>query len=60
MTLDEGREVIDQKDVDMQVVAESSRSGGQGGSARLKERRCRTCSKTGHNARTYQVVIGIS
>jgi hypothetical protein len=28
MTIDEGRDLIDQMDIDMQVVAELSRSGG--------------------------------
>jgi hypothetical protein len=35
MTIEEGRDLIDQMDVETQVVAESSRSGGQGSSARL-------------------------
>ena len=43
-------------DVDTQVVAESSRSGGQGRSARPGSRRCGVCGKAGHNARTCQVV----
>jgi hypothetical protein len=60
MTVDEGRDVIDQKDLDAQLVAESSRHRGQGGSARPKERRCGICGKTGHNARTCQVVIAMS
>jgi hypothetical protein len=34
MTVQEASQVIDQMDVDMQVVAGSSRSGGEGGSAR--------------------------
>lgn len=60
MTIEEGRQVINQMDVDTQVVAESSRSCGQEGSARGKERRCRACGKTGHNARTCQIVVSIS
>ncbi|KAM5527928.1 transposase [Fusarium oxysporum f. sp. phaseoli] len=52
MTLEEGRQVIDQMDVDAQVVAESSRSGGQGRSARPRVRHCGICGKPGHNART--------
>jgi hypothetical protein len=60
MTLDEGREAMDQKDVNTQLVAESSRNHSQRGSARPKERRCGICSKTGHNARTCQVVIEVS
>jgi hypothetical protein len=60
MTVDEGREAINQIDVDAQVAAESSRSGGRGESARGKERRCGTCGKTGHNTRTCQIVVAIS
>jgi hypothetical protein len=54
MTIQEGQDLIDQIDVDTQVVAESSRSGGQGSSMRPRVRRCGTCGKTGHNARTCQ------
>jgi FtsZ-binding cell division protein ZapB len=60
MTVEEGRQVIDQMDIDAQVVAESSRSGGQGRSARPGVRRCGICSKPGHNTRTCQVVIKTS
>jgi len=60
MTVEEGRQAIDQMDVDMQVVAESSRSGGRGRSVGPGVRRCGVCSKPGHNARTCQVVIEIS
>jgi hypothetical protein len=60
LTVREGQELIDQMDVDTQVVAESSRSGGRGSSARPRERRCGRCGKTGHNARTCQVVIKAS
>jgi hypothetical protein len=59
MTVDEGREATDQMDVDAQVGGESSRSGGQGRSAQTKERRCRSCGKTGHNARTCQIVVAV-
>jgi hypothetical protein len=59
MTVDEGREAIDQMDVDAQVGGESSRSGGQGRSAQAKERRCGSCGKTGHNARTCQIVVAV-
>jgi hypothetical protein len=44
----------------MQVAAESSKSGGQGRSARPGVRRCGICGKAGHNARTCQVVIETS
>ncbi|RKK11087.1 hypothetical protein BFJ65_g15079 [Fusarium oxysporum f. sp. cepae] len=60
MTVGEGRDAIDQKDVDAQMVAELSRSGGRGRSELARERRCRTCGKTGHNTRTCQIVVRIS
>nr|AKC01510.1 transposase [Fusarium oxysporum f. sp. lycopersici] len=60
MTVEEGRQVIDQTDADAQAVAGPSRSGGQGGPARMKERRCGACGKTGHNARTCQIVVAMS
>ena len=53
MTLDKGRDVIDQKDIDMQLVAESLRSGGRGRSVMLRERRYRTYREAGYNIRTY-------
>jgi len=52
MTAGESRQVVDQMAVDTQVVAESSKSGGQEKSARPGVRRCGVCGKTGHNART--------
>jgi hypothetical protein len=60
MTVEEAREVINQMDVNTQVVAESSRSGGQRRSARPGIRRCSICGKGGHNARTCQVVFETS
>ncbi|KAJ3542614.1 hypothetical protein NM208_g4000 [Fusarium decemcellulare] len=60
MTVEEGRQAIDQMDVDAQVVAESSRSGGRGRSVGPGVRRCGVCGKPGHNARTCQVVIETS
>ncbi|ENH67784.1 hypothetical protein FOC1_g10001255 [Fusarium oxysporum f. sp. cubense race 1] len=60
MTAEEASQVIDQMDVDAQVVAELSRSGGRGRSVGPGVRRCGVCGKTGHNARTCQVVIEAS
>jgi hypothetical protein len=60
MTVEEGRQAIDQMDVDAQVVAELSKGGGQGGSAGMKKGRCGRCGKTGHNARTCQIVVTMS
>ncbi|KAG7000206.1 hypothetical protein FocnCong_v013285 [Fusarium oxysporum f. sp. conglutinans] len=60
MIIEQGRQVIDQIDSNTQVVAESSRGGGQEGSARARERRCGTCGKVGHNARKCQIVVAMS
>lgn len=60
MTLDEGRDEMDQRDIDAQVVAESSRSRGRGRSAMPRERRCGTYGKASHNVRTCQVIIETS
>jgi hypothetical protein len=54
MTIEKGRDLIDQMDIDMQVMAESSRNGGQRRSEGLRIRHCKTYGKTGHNARTCQ------
>ena len=60
MTLDEGRDAIDQIDASRQVVAELSGSHSQGRSARPGSQRCGVCGKAGHNARTCQVVPELS
>jgi hypothetical protein len=54
MTIQEGQDSIDQIDINMQIVGESSRSGGRERSQGPKPRQCSICSKTGYNARTYQ------
>ncbi|CVL09158.1 related to transposase [Fusarium mangiferae] len=59
MTIEQGRQAIGQIDGDTQVATESSRTGGQEGSARAKQRRCGTCGKAGHNARC-QIVVAMS
>jgi hypothetical protein len=60
MTVEEASQIIDQMDVDTQVVAESSKSGGRGRSERQGGRRCGICRKAGHNARTCQVITETS
>ncbi|KAL2885667.1 hypothetical protein HOO65_070129 [Ceratocystis lukuohia] len=60
MTIDEGSIEIDQKDVDAQVMAELSRSGGQGRSGLARVRQCGTCEKAGHNSRTCQKAATVS
>ncbi|ENH67751.1 hypothetical protein FOC1_g10001221, partial [Fusarium oxysporum f. sp. cubense race 1] len=51
---------INQMDVNMQVVAESSRSGRQARSERPGGRHYSKCGKAGHNIRTYQEVIKVN
>ncbi|KAG6989045.1 Tigger transposable element-derived protein 1 [Fusarium oxysporum f. sp. conglutinans] len=60
MTVEEGRDLTDQIDIDTQVVAELSKSGDQGRSVRPGVRRCGRCGKAGHNARTCQEGIEAS
>jgi hypothetical protein len=57
LTVQEASQAIDQIDVNTQVVAESSRSGGRGRSVGPGVRRCGVCGTAGHNARTCQIVI---
>jgi hypothetical protein len=59
MTIGNRQSQIDQIDIDMQVAAELSRSGGRGRSEGPKVRHCRICGKAGHNARTCQEVIEV-
>ncbi|ENH68901.1 hypothetical protein FOC1_g10000681 [Fusarium oxysporum f. sp. cubense race 1] len=56
MLIQEGQDSIDQMDINTQVLAESSRSGGRGRSVGPGIRRCGICGKTRHNTRTCQVV----
>ena len=60
MTVGEGQASIDQKDIDLQVAAESSRRGGRARSVQLGVRHCSVCGKAGHNLRTCQAKIKAS
>jgi len=60
MTIQEGRDAIDQMVPDMLGEAEFPENRGQEREAQLRERRCGLCRKTGHNARTCQIVVEIS
>ncbi|ENH65206.1 hypothetical protein FOC1_g10000174, partial [Fusarium oxysporum f. sp. cubense race 1] len=44
-------------DINLQVVAKLSRSGGRGRSEQPGGRRCGICGKGGYNARTYKYIL---
>ena len=60
MTIEEDQGSIDQMDVNTQIVAESSRTGGQGRSAQPTQSRCGICGKPGHNIRTCKIEVEVS
>jgi hypothetical protein len=60
MTIAEGQALQDQKDVDQQVQQEIRQTRGRKPRVETKARRCGTCGKSGHNARTCQITVEIS
>ena len=54
LTVRDAQDVIDQRDVDQQVEQERRVSGGRTRGGEPTQRRCGTCGKPGHNARTCQ------
>jgi hypothetical protein len=60
MTVNEGQALIDQKEVDSQVVAESSQRGGRVKSVQPSIRHCGVCGKAGHNSRTCKADVEAS
>jgi hypothetical protein len=60
LTVAEASQVIDQMDVDTQVAAESSRSGGRRRSQGPRVMHCGKCGKAGHNTRTCQEEIEVN
>jgi hypothetical protein len=60
LTIEEASQAIDQMDVDTQVVAESSGSGGRRGLKGPRVMHCGKCGKAGHNTRTCQEVIEVN
>jgi hypothetical protein len=59
ITIGNAQDQIDQIDIDMQVVTESSISGGLGGSEGPRVCYYSKCGKAGHNVRTCQEVIEV-
>ncbi|KAG7001680.1 hypothetical protein FocnCong_v011390 [Fusarium oxysporum f. sp. conglutinans] len=60
LTIEEASQAIDQMDVDTQVAAESSRSGGRGRSKGPRVSHCSKCGRAGHNTRTCQEEIEVN
>jgi hypothetical protein len=60
LTIEEASQAIDQMDVNTQVAAESSRSGGRGRSKGPRVSHCSKCGRAGHNTRTCQEEIEIN
>ena len=54
LTVQDGQDLLDQKSINRQVHQEMRQNRGPGRGAPGRERRCGTCGKTGHNARTCQ------
>jgi hypothetical protein len=54
LTIQDAKDLLDQKAVGGEVVQETQQDGGGTGGARTKVRCCGVCGKPGHNARTCQ------
>ena len=53
----DAEDIQDEKDVALQVEQENKVSSGRKPREELRARRCGKCNKTGHNARTCQIII---
>ena len=52
LTVGDGEDILSQKDADAQLEKETRENGGRKMRTESGQRRCGTCGKTGHNART--------
>ena len=57
---EDAQDIIAQKDVDEQVRRDVRAAGGSRGEGQPSGRRCGTCGKAGHNARTCQEDVDTS
>jgi len=55
LTVEDAQDILDQKDVEEQVRRDVREAGGNRKEGQSSSRRCGTCGKTGHNARTCTV-----
>jgi hypothetical protein len=56
----DAQDLQDKKDVALQVEQERKANSGRKPREELRARRCGNCGKTGHNARTCQIIIEVS
>ena len=56
LTVEDAQDILAQKDVDEQVRRDLRAEGASRKEGQSSGRRCGTCGKAGHNARTCQVV----
>jgi hypothetical protein len=59
LTTEDAQDIIAQKDVDEQIRRNIRTEGGSREEGQPSRRRCRTCGKAGHNARTCQEAVDI-
>lgn len=60
MTLAEGQDIQNQKDVEAQIHMETRYGSGRKRRTEKREQRCGTCGIPGHNARTCKKDMGMS
>jgi hypothetical protein len=60
LSVQEAEDLVAQTNVGGQQGDEIGSSGGQDQGAQSRIQRCSTCSKTGHNSRTCQIVVETS
>lgn len=54
LVLQDGEDLVSQKDATQQLQDETRQNGGRTGRVETRRRRCRVCGEPGHNARTCQ------
>jgi hypothetical protein len=60
LTVEDAHDVLAQKEVDEQIRRDKRSGEAFQNEGQLTRRRCGTCGKTGHNARTCQEVVNVS
>ncbi len=60
LTVEDAQDILAQKDIDEQVRRDLCAEGGNQKEGQSSGRRCGTCGKAGHNARTCQEDVDMS